>query len=125
MFYSESTSIWVVYFVSLTHAEFGAGELFLKQPVAHVDGEIYLFTLLDLDLILPLFHELCDELVGDLWGMLSCVYQTELLLLQLFHLNWIKLFIFFKFLPTDFIQALSEEDDKGKNSPIKVILDLL
>ena len=49
--------------------------------MAHVDGQVDLFTLDDLKLALVLLHIDGDELVADLGCVLSCIDQAELLLL--------------------------------------------
>ena len=66
---------------SRDHRQFRARILVLKEPVAHVDCQVYLLALDDLKLAFVLLHVDSHKFVADLWRVLSSVYKAELVLL--------------------------------------------
>ena len=112
--------------VSCDHRQLGACELFLEEPVAHVDCQIDLLALDNLDLTLVFLHVDSDELVADFRGVFSAVYVTEWLLLQFYEVFWLQLCVVFLALPpADLVQALSEEDHESQHSLVELVVNLL
>ena len=66
---------------SRNHRQLGARVLILKEPVAHIDSQIDLFTFDDFEFAFVLLHVDRHKFVADLWRVLSSVYQAELVLL--------------------------------------------
>ena len=66
---------------SCDHRQLRAGVLVLKEPMAHVDCEVNLFALYDFEFAFVLLHIDCHEFVADLWRVLCCVDEAELVLL--------------------------------------------
>ena len=105
---------------SRDHRQFRARILVLKEPVAHVDCQIYLLALDDLKLALVLLHVDCDEFVADFRGMLSRVHYAERVLFECVKILGLSLSVALPtFLPANLIKALPEKDDEGENCPIE------
>ena len=99
---------------SCDHAELGAGELAFKQPVAEVDGQVNLVRPLDLVEMLVLVDIDCDKFVADFRCVLGSVDKAELLVVdgfsQLRLLVQINVLALEAFVPSDLVQALTEEN---------------
>ena len=59
--------------LSRDHGQLGARVLVLKEPVAHIDGQIDLLAFDDFEFALVLFHVDRDEFIANLWRMLCSV----------------------------------------------------
>ena len=111
---------------SCDHCQLGACKLFLEKPVAHIDREVDLLTLDDLNLSLVFLHVHSDEFVANFWCVLCTVNVTEWLLLKLFELLWFQLVVVLLTLPpADLVQALTEEDDESEHCLVELVIDLL
>lgn len=68
--------------MSSDHAELGTRELILEQPVAEVDGQIYLVGLTDLHQMPVLIHVDRHKVVADFGSVLSRVCKAEFVILR-------------------------------------------
>jgi len=94
--------------------------------VTHVDGEVDLLAFNDLKLAFVLLHVDSDELIADLWSVLSGINEAEFILfegIKLFSLSFA--IAFSSLLPANLIKTLAEEDDKRQDRPVEPIVDLL
>lgn len=97
-----------------------------EEPVAHVDCQVDLLALDDLEFALVLLHVDRHEFVADFRGMLSRIHETELLLFQLIQVFRLGLVVALaSLLPADFIEAFSEEDHKGEHGAVERVVHLL
>ena len=60
--------------LSRDHGQFGACVLVFEKPVAHINGQVNLLALDDLELAFVLLHVDGNELVADLGRVLRCIY---------------------------------------------------
>ena len=67
--------------LSRDHGQLGARVLVLKEPVAHIDGQIDLLAFDDFEFALVLLHVDRHKFVADLWRVLGRVDEAELVLL--------------------------------------------
>ena len=94
--------------------------------MTHVDGEVDLLAFNDLKLAFVLLHVDSDELIADLWGVLSRINEAKFILFESVKLFCLCLAIAFSsLLPADLVETLAEEDDKGQDCPVEPIVDLL
>ena len=93
--------------------------------MTHIDRQIDLLTLDDLDLALVLFHVHSHEFIADFWSVFSSICGAELLLLKLYEVFRFRLgVILFAFPPSYFIQTFAEENDESQHSLVERIIDL-
>ena len=94
--------------------------------MAHIDGQIDLFAFDDFEFAFVLLHVDSHKFIADLRRVLGCVYQTELVLLQLVEFFGLRLLVTFPpLLPADFVEALAEEDDEGEHCAVERVVNLL
>ena len=111
---------------SCDHRQLGARVLILKEPVAHIDSQIDLFTFDDFEFAFVLLHVDSHKFVADLWRVLSCVHQTELVLLELVEFFGLRLLVALPpLLPADLVEALAKEDDEGEYCAVECVVNLL
>lgn len=97
--------------------------------MAKVDGEVNLVRLRYIEKVLVLVHVEGHELVADLGRMFSRIHETELFVTHLLSdvglpLE-VDLFRFNSFLPSDLVEALSEQNYEGHDSLVKRRVGLL
>lgn len=111
---------------SCDHGQLRTCELLIEEPVTHIDGQINLLALDDLNFTLVLLHVDCNEFIADFRSMLSTVDGAEWLLFKLLKVFWLSFcVVLFALSPSDFVQAFAEEDDEGKDSLVERVVDLL
>ena len=128
--YKKSKRFWILLSNksnSSNHSQFWAGELALEQPVAQVDGQIYLIMFSYVYDWFFVLHVYSHEFIANLWCMFCIVNHAELLVSNIILHLWVVLqldaFTLDFLTPSVLVQTLSEKDDVGQNNLVVILID--